>query len=220
MTIVLAPAISGQNAEACGCFFASELKVKSIRIGQIGMTGRIGDPELLDGGLAGDVLDNRVDRVRGHAILFRRGDKLRCQHGLADHVAGNRVFAAGRPRRRSAGGQCEIDANNRSEQSRFQHRAHLLQGSAIAVIRCQIRPMPNPTPPYHCEEANFSSLSALRMPANDGIRHRVGRRKIRLDVEKRRFVEAVNPDHIKRIALDADKTRHRNRNRIRPCRRA
>ena len=101
MTTVLAPAISGQNAEACGCFFASEGEIDPS-IGQIGMTGRIGDPELLDGGLAGDVLENRVDRVYGHAILFRRGDKLRCQHGFADHVAGNRVFAAGRPRRRSA----------------------------------------------------------------------------------------------------------------------
>src|SRR5690348_857053 len=57
------------------------------------------------------------------------------------------------------------------------------------------------------------------MPANDGIGHRVGRSKIRLDVEERRVVEAVYTDNVKRIDFDADKPRHRNRDGVGPRRR-
>ena len=58
------------------------------------------------------------------------------------------------------------------------------------------------------------------MPANDGIRHRVGRSKIGLDVEERRVVEAVDTNNVKRIAFDPDKPRHRNRDWVRPRRRS
>src|ERR1700751_4467490 len=75
--------------------------------------------------------------------------------------------------------------------------------------------MPKPTAPV-IVRTNPGLLCPPRMPANDGIGHRVGRSKIRLGVGERRVVEAVDTNNVKRIAFDADKPRHRNRDGVGP----
>ena len=58
------------------------------------------------------------------------------------------------------------------------------------------------------------------MPADLRIGHGIGRGEIRLDVEERRIVEAVKTDDRQLIAVDADKPRYRDCDRIGPRRRA
>ena len=62
---------------------------------------------------------------------------------------------------------------------------------------------------YRDDLVLFSSALPPGMPADHRFGHRIGRSKIRLDIEERGVVEAVDADHVKRIAFDADKTRHR-----------
>src|SRR5262249_44464968 len=61
---------------------------------------------------------------------------------------------------------------------------------------------------------------ARLVPADPRVRHRIGRGKIGLDVEERRIVEAVEPDHGEPCPLDFDEPRHAHGNRVRPRRRA
>ena len=51
--------------------------------------------------------------------------------------------------------------------------------------------------------AVLRSTLAARVPAHHGVGNGIGRGKIRLDVDERRIVQAVDASDIKRVALDA-----------------
>ena len=66
---------------------------------------------------------------------------------------------------------------------------------------------------------NCSLIFAL-VPANNGFRDAVGGREIRLDVEKPRAVQAIQPDDRKPVTIDAQQLDDAHRHRIWPGRRA
>ena len=52
------------------------------------------------------------------------------------------------------------------------------------------------------------------MPPDHRLRHRVGRGEVGFQVEERRIVEAVEPDHPEAGAFDADEAHDAQRDRI------
>ena len=65
------------------------------------------------------------------------------------------------------------------------------------------------------EERSCSAFSAV-VPPHLRVRHGIGRGEIRLDVDERRVVEAVETDDREPVAVDAEKPRHRGCDRVRP----
>src|SRR4029077_17437761 len=81
--------------------------------------------------------------------------------------------------------------------------------------------LPNPlTPTLSPPGRGSPSALARSVPAERGVGHGIGRGEIGFENEERRAVDAIEPNDIKLVALDARKPRHRSRDRIGPHRRA
>jgi hypothetical protein len=65
------------------------------RVRQVGVTGRVRDPEFLNSRTPGDRVEDTVDLGRGHPRLLRNSNELGREHGLTDHVPRNQVVTLG-----------------------------------------------------------------------------------------------------------------------------